>query len=89
MKWMLLNIYFSYIGIHKILVIIFILQYIPSWLLSQKSKEIPGDQATEGINRKLTVLIGELMPGELYHFQFYTTAHGVTSNTTKLTSRTR
>ncbi|KAK3875168.1 hypothetical protein Pcinc_019949, partial [Petrolisthes cinctipes] len=55
----------------------------------KKSKEIPGDQATEGIDRKLTVLIGELMPGELYHFQFYTTAHGVNSNTTNITNRTR
>nr|XP_045582718.1 tyrosine-protein phosphatase 10D-like isoform X1 [Procambarus clarkii] len=55
----------------------------------KKSKEIPGDQATEGINRKLTVLIGELMPGELYSFQIYTTAHGVNSENVSLSSRTR
>ncbi|KAK8744117.1 hypothetical protein OTU49_001005 [Cherax quadricarinatus] len=55
----------------------------------KKSKEIPGDQATEGINRKLTVLIGELIPGELYNFQIYTTAHGVISENISLSSRTR
>ncbi|KAG0729552.1 Tyrosine-protein phosphatase 10D [Chionoecetes opilio] len=55
----------------------------------KQSKEIPGDQATEGINRKLTVLIGELMPGELYDFQFYTTAHDVKSENVSLSSRTR
>ncbi|KAK8376280.1 hypothetical protein O3P69_008762 [Scylla paramamosain] len=55
----------------------------------KKSKQISGDQATQGINRKLTVLIGELMPGELYHFQFYTTAHGVKSENVSLSSRTR
>ncbi|XP_071530896.1 tyrosine-protein phosphatase 10D-like isoform X2 [Panulirus ornatus] len=55
----------------------------------KKPKVIPGDQATEGINRKLTVLIGELMPGELYNFQIYTTAHGVTSENVSLSIRTR
>lgn len=54
----------------------------------QKSKEIPGNQATEGIERKLTILIGELMPGELYHFQVYTTAHEVNSKVVELSSRT-
>ncbi|XP_042228695.1 tyrosine-protein phosphatase 10D-like isoform X1 [Homarus americanus] len=55
----------------------------------KKLKEIPGNQATEGINRKLTVLIGELMPGELYNFQIYTTAHGFNSENVSISSRTR
>ncbi|XP_047492144.1 tyrosine-protein phosphatase 10D-like isoform X1 [Penaeus chinensis] len=54
----------------------------------KKSKEIPGTQATEGIERKLTILIGELRPGELYHFQVYTTAHEVNSKVAELSSRT-
>ncbi|ROT62360.1 Tyrosine-protein phosphatase 10D [Penaeus vannamei] len=54
----------------------------------KKSKEIPGTQATEGIERKLTILIGELRPGELYHFKVYTTAHEVNSKDVELSSRT-
>lgn len=75
----------SLIQKHEICVVCY---YSSPNFLSQKSKQIPGDQATQGINRKLTVLIEELMPGELYHFQFYTTAHGVKSENVSLSSRT-
>ncbi|XP_066970331.1 tyrosine-protein phosphatase 10D-like [Macrobrachium rosenbergii] len=54
----------------------------------KKSKEVSGTQATEGIERKLTVLVGELRPGELYNFEIYTTAHNVKSETVTLSLRT-
>ncbi|XP_042885464.1 tyrosine-protein phosphatase 10D-like [Penaeus japonicus] len=51
-------------------------------------KEIPGNHATEGIDRRLSILVDEMMPGELYHFQIYTTAHEVNSEVVELSSRT-
>ncbi|XP_066970280.1 tyrosine-protein phosphatase 10D-like isoform X2 [Macrobrachium rosenbergii] len=55
----------------------------------KKSKEVPGTQATEGIERKLTVLIEDLRPGELYTFEIHTTAHNVDSETVTLSIRMR
>ncbi|XP_069999561.1 tyrosine-protein phosphatase 10D [Penaeus vannamei] len=51
-------------------------------------KEIPGSHATEGIDRKLSIVVDKLMPGELYHFKIYTTAHEVNSEVVELSSRT-
>lgn len=56
--------------------------------LYQHFKEIPGSHATEGIDRRLSIVVDELMPGELYHFQIYTTAHKVNSEVVELSSRT-
>uniref|UniRef100_A0A6A7G6Z0 protein-tyrosine-phosphatase n=2 Tax=Hirondellea gigas TaxID=1518452 RepID=A0A6A7G6Z0_9CRUS len=53
------------------------------------SKKIPGSQATEGISRKLSVLIGELKPGHIYNFEIYTTANTLNSDKFVLTTRTK
>ncbi|XP_068211169.1 tyrosine-protein phosphatase 10D-like isoform X2 [Palaemon carinicauda] len=55
----------------------------------KKSKEVPGTQATEGIERKLTVLIEDLRPGELYNFEIHTTAYNVDSDIVTLSIRMR
>ena len=49
---------------------------------------MPGDQATEGSERKVSILIGELMPGELYNFEIYTSAHRIRSEKVKAAERT-
>ncbi|XP_063610060.1 tyrosine-protein phosphatase 10D-like [Penaeus indicus] len=51
-------------------------------------KEIPGSHATEGIDRRLSIVVEDLMPGELYHFQIHTTAHDVNSEVVELSRRT-
>ncbi|XP_047739809.1 tyrosine-protein phosphatase 10D-like, partial [Hyalella azteca] len=53
------------------------------------SKQIPGSQATEGISRKVSALIGELLPGHLYNFEVFTTANGLSSDRLQLTTRTK
>lgn len=52
------------------------------------SKEVSGDKATEGINRKVSILIGELRPGELYNFEIFTTAHHIESERVTAAERT-
>ncbi|CAL4061233.1 unnamed protein product, partial [Meganyctiphanes norvegica] len=52
-------------------------------------KYVPGSQATEGIHRKLSVLVGDLMPGETYTFEVYTTSHGISSEKKNFTTRTK
>ena len=56
--------------------------------LSQASKKISGSQATEGISRKVSVLIGDLKPGDKYVFDIYTTANGLNSDMLRLATRT-
>ena len=51
-------------------------------------KMVPGSQATEGISRKVSVSVNELIPGELYMFQVATTSNGLSSNSTLLKTRT-
>ncbi|XP_076062887.1 protein tyrosine phosphatase 10D [Oratosquilla oratoria] len=53
------------------------------------TKVIPGDKATEGIDRKLSILIGELFPGDLYIFEIFTFAHGVQSEKVSMSTRTK
>ncbi len=40
-------------------------------------KQIPGDVQTEGIGRRIDVVIGELHPGVDYMFEITTEAHGL------------
>ena len=52
-------------------------------------KEIPGSIQTEGIGRKVGVLIGLLHPGVEYIFEITTEAHSLRSETIRKTIRTQ
>ena len=51
-------------------------------------KEIPGNAQTEGIGRKLGVLIEDLHPGVEYMFEITTEAHALRSETVRTSIRT-
>ena len=55
----------------------------------QLSKEIPGNWSTEGIDRKLSINIQQLFPGEKYNFEILTTAFNINSERFKIQARTR
>lgn len=51
-------------------------------------KQIPGDVETEGIGRKIAVLVQELHPGVDYMFEITTEAHNLRSDTVRTSVRT-
>lgn len=56
------------------------LRYLVKWYRPSnpediRVKEIPGDVTTEGIGRKISVLVQELHPGVDYMFEITTEAH--------------
>lgn len=51
-------------------------------------KEIDGDVETEGIGRRIDVVIGDLHPGVDYMFEIMTEAHGLRSETVRTSVRT-
>jgi cadherin 5 type 2 (VE-cadherin) len=53
-----------------------------------RTKELAGDVATEGIGRKVAVVIGDLHPGVQYTFEMATEAHGMRSTTVTQSVRT-